>query len=697
MTPRALVFVLLAACGSAAPPPPVPARPAAPKLTLAAGDVAITDVTVVPMTGPQTATSAGDAPLEHHTVVVHGDRIIAIVPSASVVVPAGVTTIDGTGKWLMPGLTDMHVHTWSESDLTLFLAAGVTTIRNMFGSPQHLAWRTEIAKGTRLGPTIVTAGPIIDGDPPVWPGSAVLANPADADKIVTEQKAAGYDFLKAYSRLSREAYEALVAAAKQHGMVVAGHVPNAVGLAGVLAAHQKSVEHLDGWLLALVPDGVALPEGNMQAKLRAVLPKLDAGKLPGLIAQTIAAGTWNCPTLIVLDRMSGLDDPKAVAARTKWLDKVPAMLVTQWDPAQDFRLKSLTREDFATMRDGNVWRARILAALAAANAPILVGTDTGNPFVVPGAALHDELELMVAAGVPRARVLRAATADAARYLETPHEFGVIEAGARADLLLVSVDPLLEPLPMVPDGVMVRGRWLPRAELDAKLAGIVTHNTAPPVAAKLWDGVPALLPIGKNVHPARYDMVIGGKPIGQERLAVGDVAPGKRAVSAQVVADYGTRIETTYSILPDATTVAVTSSFGAFTLTGKVTGGKLVVTGSDATGKQVSLNAALPAGGFLSGPGIGGSVLLGDKLAGLKVGAKRTVASLEISYYPATAIVSASYAVERKPDAGGHRMFAVTTTSGQRVSTGDLELDADGLVVKQTLGPPLNMVFARVAE
>jgi hypothetical protein len=695
MTARAIVLLFLAACGGA--PAPTPSPPAAPKLTLAPGDVAITNVTVVPMTGPVTATSAGDAPLEHHTVVVHGDRIIAIVPSASVIVPAGSTTIDGTGKWLMPGLTDMHVHTWSESDLTMFLAAGVTTIRNMFGSPQHLAWRGEIAKGTRLGPTIVTAGPIIDGDPPVWPGSAVLANPADADKIVSEQKAAGYDFLKPYSRLSREAYEALAAAGKQHGMVLAGHVPNAVGLAGVLAAHQRSVEHLDGWLLALVPDGVTLPEGNMQAKLRAVLPKLDAGKLPGLIAQTIAAGTWNCPTLIVLDRMSGLDDPKAVAARTRWLDKVPAMTVSQWDPTQDFRLKSLSREDFATMRDGNVWRARILAALAAANAPLLVGTDTGNPFVVPGASLHDELELMVAAGVPRARVLRAATADAARYLETPHEFGVIEAGARADLLLVSVDPLREALPLVPDGVMVRGRWLARAELDTKLAAIVTRNTTPASAASLWDGVAPLAPIGKNVHLARYDMAAGAKSIGQERIAVGEVAPGKRAVAAQVVADYGTRIETTYSIAPDATVVSVKSSFGAFTLTGKVTAGKLVVTGSDATGKPVSLSQALPNDAFLSGPGIGGSVLLGDKLAGLKVGAKRTVASLEISYYPATAIVSASYAVERKPDASGHRVFAVTTTGGQAVSTGDLELDDAGLVVSQKLGPPLDLAFTRIAE
>lgn len=181
-----------------------------------------------------------DGVLAHQTVVVRGDRIVVVAPSASIAVPAGVTTIDGTNKWLMPGLADMHVHAFMESDLTLFLAAGVTMVRNMYGSNQHLAWRSQIARGERLGPTIVTAGPIIDGDPPVWPGSTVLVQPADADKIVAEQKAQGYDFLKAYSRLSREAYEALAAAGKRQGMVVAGHVPATVGLAGALAAKQMS-------------------------------------------------------------------------------------------------------------------------------------------------------------------------------------------------------------------------------------------------------------------------------------------------------------------------------------------------------------------------------------------------------------------------------------------------------------------------
>jgi imidazolonepropionase-like amidohydrolase len=654
-------------------------------LRLSPGDIAITDVSVVPMS------SAGV--LEHRTVVVRGDRIVALVPSAPFEAPAGATTIDGSHKWLLPGLADMHVHTGGGDDLTLFLAAGVTTVRNMFGSALHLTLRSQIARGELQGPTIVTAGPLIDGDPPVWPGSTVLVNPADADRIVAEQKAQGYDFLKPYSRLSREAYEALAAAGKRHGMALAGHVPDTVGLAGALAANQKSIEHLDGWLLAMVPEGVTLPrEGGQHTKLRGLMSKLDASKLPGLIAQTIAAGTWNCPSLIVYERFGALEDLPGLKQRAKWLAMVPPAVVAQWDPKQDFRTQGLTAETFATLREANAWRGKVLAALSAADAPIIVGTDTGNPFVIPGESLHDEIELMVAAGMPRAKVLRAATAAAAEYLGTPHEFGVVEVGARADLVLAATNPLTDPLPLVPEGVMVRGRWLARAELETRLAEIAKRNAAP--AAISWDGVPALVATGKELRRASYAMAMRGRPTGEERVAIGALGAGKRAIVGQAVADYGARIETSYTILPDATTVAVKSPFGAYALSGKFTAGTLVVTGNDAAGKPVALRAPLAAGAFLSGPGIGGAIAVADRLTGMKVGDKRTLRSLEITYYPKVEITAAEHDVERKPDASGRRVFAVTTRSRAQVTTGTLELDDSG-VSSYTLTAPLDVVFTRL--
>jgi len=664
----------------------VPAVPVAPASFVAQpGDTAFTDVSVVPMTS--------DGALAHHTVVVRGDRIVAIAPASAITVPAGAKVIDGTGKWLMPGLADMHVHTWSDSDLTLFLAAGVTTIRNMFGSEQTLGWRDEIARGERLGPTIVTAGPIIDGDPPIWPGSAVLAKPDDAERIVAEQKAKGYDFLKPYSRLSREGYEALAAAAKRHGMVLAGHVPGTVKLAGALAARQKSIEHLDGWLYALLPDDVKIPDDAPNlTRLRMALPRLDAGRLPALITETIRAGTWNCPTLIVLDRIAALRDLPALKQRVKWLDKVSPAVVALWDPKQDFRFKSMTDEDFAAMASANTWRARILAALAAARAPLLVGTDTGNPFVIPGESLHEEIELMVAAGVPRAQVMRAATAGASEYLGAPHDAGIVEVGARADLLLVGSDPLEAPLPLVPDGVMVRGKWLARAELQAKLAEI-TKRVATPLPADRWEGVPPLAGEGKVIHQAHYDMTLGGVPVGEERLAVG-VVGGKRVVVAQSVADFGGRVQVSYRLAPDSTALAVKSPAGALQLSGKVTGGKLAVTGTDAAGKPLSFSAALPAGGFLSGPGVGGTIALADKLTGMKVGDHRALASLELTYFPTTGIATSTLDLERKPDADGQRVFALTGKVNGNPETAEIVIDRDGFVVKHAVGPPMNLTFSR---
>src|SRR6185503_10042304 len=142
-----------------------------------------------------------------------------------------------------------------------------------------------------------------------------------------------YDFLKPYSRLSREAYEALAAAGAKHGMPLEGHVPRSVGLAGVLAAKQRTIEHLDGWLIALLPPELKLPEGaGFWAAFRDAMPKLDEAKLPALVKQAIAAGTWNCPTLIVLDRIAHLDDVAAVRAHARWLDKVGPAIVAMWDP-----------------------------------------------------------------------------------------------------------------------------------------------------------------------------------------------------------------------------------------------------------------------------------------------------------------------------------------------------------------------------
>lgn len=454
------------AAGCGGPKLPVVAEPVVSPFTDApSGGFAITGATIVTMAG---------GVLANHTVVVTGDRITALGPTGQVEVPAGATVIDGAGKWVMPGLADMHVHLWNKDELTLFLAAGVTTVRNMSGAPHHLIWRSQIAAGQWIGPAIVTAGPVIDGDSPVWPGSTVLDDPADADKLVAEQKAAGYDFLEPYSGLSFDAYQALVAAAKHHDMPLEGHVPFSIGLSAAIAAGQRSIEHLDSWLFAMLPEHVDLSRlrGTNEAT-RVALTRFDPLRLPALIGQAVAAHTWICPTLTAGDRTGALDDLPALRQRTPWLDLMAPAMVERWE--QDPRVARYDFHDYGAVRGAAKLDAEIVGELAHANAQLLVGTDAGNPFVVPGASLHDEIELLVAAGFPRPRVLRAATADAAKFLGAPNEAGVIAVGARADLLVLPVDPLSVALPLIPDGVMVRGRWMPRDRLEAALADIKRRN------------------------------------------------------------------------------------------------------------------------------------------------------------------------------------------------------------------------------
>lgn len=637
------------------------------------GDIAITDVSVVPIS------SAGV--LEHHTVVVRGDRIVAVAPRASLALPDEIEVIDGAGKWLIPGLADMHVHAWSDDELTMFVAAGVTTIRNMWGTPRHLAWRSQIERGERLGPTIVTAGPLIDGPSPDWPGSVVLADPGAAEPLVAAQRAAGYDFLKPVGRLSREAYDALAAAGARHGMPLAGHVPTAAGLDGALAARQRSIEHLDGYLAALVPAGPPLPSpDDIVPWLRAVLARLDPSRLPGLIDRTIAAGTWNCPTLIATDRVPELHDVAAIERRVRWLHLVPTAVRARW--ARDFGGGPHPADEVATYRAANAQDARTVAALAAANAPLLVGTDSGGGYVIAGESLLDEIELMVAAGVPRPQVLRAATADAWRFLGQPHEAGVVEVGARADLVLVTNDPLTTPLPLLPDGVMVRGRWLPRQELEAKLAEVAAH-AAPP--RDRWHGAPPLAATGRIAQRAHYDLSVDGAASGQERLVVAEHA-GERTVTGEI-ADFGNEIETAYHVAGDRASITTTYHTMKLDLRAQRRAGQLIVTGTDLSGKPVSLREPVAPGAFLSAPGVGGSQFLVAKLADMAPRARRRLRTVELEGFPAIAIVSARYKVERRPDRGGHRVFALTTTQRETTVTGELVVDATGGIVEQTFGPP----------
>lgn len=449
-----------------------PPRGAPPQESSADPDlIAFVAVAVVPMDSERI--------LDDQTVLIRGDRIAAMGPAGAVAVPAGATVIDGRGKYLMPGLADMHVHILAPDELPLFLASGVTAVRNMHGHPMHLELREQIAAGALLGPTIYTAGAAIDGVPPYWPGSGSIDDPSRAEPMVLEQKRAAYDFLKLYMNLDQASYEAVITAARKHGMKTAGHVPTALGMGKVLEHPIDSLEHL--WAYFLAPTTAAsLQTGpeimRVEAQSWLDVSEAEMQELARALAQ---AGIWSCATLTV--RKRGPTVENLDAAWTGLEQRYVSPLIKKiWLHENVFLALSSADHEVLRMSYGKM--QAMVRALRAAGARILLGTDTPNPFVLPGVSVHEELENLVAAGLTPYEALRAGTRDAAEFLEQTGELGAIAAGMRADLLLLDADPLAD----VGNarkiaGVMLRGQWLPAERLqrmlDDMVASFVTSSAA----------------------------------------------------------------------------------------------------------------------------------------------------------------------------------------------------------------------------
>lgn len=401
--------------------------------------------------------------LENWTVIVADGRIRELGPASAISVPESATVIDGQGKYLMPGLVDMHAHTWEEDDFPLLLANGVTTIRNMFGGRIHLSWKDRIAKGELASPTIYTAGPIIDGNPPVWPGAAV-ENASQARRAVAEQRAAGYDFLKVYSRLSREAYDAVIQEGAALGLRVSGHVPDAVGLAAALRSGIDSIEHLSGYeSLARKAAGGPGEETSWA--------RLDESQFESVARATAKSGTWNCPTLVLYQHRVAPDESEYLSkllARSE-MQYVSPETVRSWLPQNNYLKNSTAARAASSRGKGDVMRKKLVRALHDAGAGLLLGTDYGNPFVVPGFSLHLELRNFVDAGLSPFETIRAGTSAAAEFMNARDEFGTVAAGRSADLILIEGNPL-EDVANVSKrvGVMLRGEWYSQRQLMSEL-------------------------------------------------------------------------------------------------------------------------------------------------------------------------------------------------------------------------------------
>jgi imidazolonepropionase-like amidohydrolase len=443
--------------------------------------LAVANVNVIDATG---------APVKANiTLVIEDGRITEMGDAASVRPPQGARTIDGKGKYLIPGLWDMHVHWFHERFLPLFIANGVTGVRQMFGNPVHLVWRERAAKGELLAPRQVIGSPIVDGPEPVWSNSIEVGNETDARQAVQNIKSAGYDFVKIYSRLPRDAYFAIADEAKGQGLAFAGHVPDTVSLQEASDAGQKCMEHLRV-LEGCSPAGEEITrersritagtnaqtelDASRLQNLRALTEKLlatyDKDLAAALFARLAKNGTWICPTLTVhrayafMGDAAFRDDP-----RMKYM---PKSIRSSWQPENNPRAASRTTEDYSVAKRRYQKETQLLADMRRAGVRFIAGTDVLNPFCFPGFSLHDELALLVEAGFTPMEALQQASLNAAAYLGETESRGTVEEGKIADLVLLEANPL-ERITNTRRiaAVVLGGELFEKPQLDAMLASV----------------------------------------------------------------------------------------------------------------------------------------------------------------------------------------------------------------------------------
>ena len=426
--------------------------------------LALTHATIIDVTGGELRRDM--------TVVITGDRISAIGPSAKLSVPTDANVIDATGQFLIPGLWDMHVHWYARDMFTLFTANGVTGVRQMFGNSDLLRWRDQIAKGSLLGPRMVVASPIIDGPEPVWPNSISVSNEEEGRKAVRRVKQWGADFVKVYTLLPRDAYFGIADEAQRQGISFVGHVPYSVTPGETSDAGQKSIEHLAGILMACSTKEKELrdetakarsPDARARAKATA-LETYDEKKATELFARFDKNQTWQCPTLTLLRNATFFDYEKFW--RDGRLRYIPRQMQQRWSLGRDHRSEDAKASAKKVLHK----EFEIVGAMQKAGVPILAGTDTGNPFCFPGFSLHEELALLVIAGLTPAEALRSATLNPAKFFGLDKTLGTIEVGKFADLVLLGANPLedIRNTQRI-KAVVSNGRLFDRKALDKLLA------------------------------------------------------------------------------------------------------------------------------------------------------------------------------------------------------------------------------------
>jgi hypothetical protein len=431
---------------------------AQPSLSQTHDIVVFVDVTVLPMDQEQS--------LVHRDVLVQGGTVRSVDQhKPRRVWPLGSIVVPGAGKYLLPGYSDMHIHTHfgDEQQLKLYIVNGVTTVLNLNGSPESLAWKAKIASGEMLGPTLYTSGPILDGDPPTDPSHMVVKNRSEAEREVGKQARQGYDFIKPYSALSLDAYEGIVSAAKRNHIRLVGHVSWNVGVPRTIDSGQDAIAHVEELYRFFVNRHLKLPPDTQP----------DPQKIPALAKQLRQHNVWVITTL---------------SANTNILKQAINLHEVIYSPEVKFIPKTYLEEcetDDPYAKRGTDWVLenkimvpflfKIVDGLRLAGVNLMTGTDATIPIQIPGFSLHNELEALVQSGFTPYEALVTTTRNPQLFLGRFQGAGTVTPGKVADLVLLDANPL-EDITNTRRiaGVVVRGRWFDRDQLEKIKQDLVTH-------------------------------------------------------------------------------------------------------------------------------------------------------------------------------------------------------------------------------
>jgi imidazolonepropionase-like amidohydrolase len=420
----------------------------------------------------------------HMTVVIKNGRIDSMARVGMIGFSRHTHLVNATNKYLIPGLWDMHVHSaggsgvpWNEKVIfPLYIANGITGIRDMGGDLKILKERkSRIERGEVVGPNMVISGPFLDGGK-AEEYSLSANTPEEARAAVDKVKAEGMDFVKILSRLPREAYFAVAEESRKQHIPFAGHVPESIGAAEASDAGQRSIEHVVDVMMSCSREESELRKQRLEARRQRdnksyhaagmrSLETYDHGTAAALFAKFKKNDTWQVPTLVWWKVQSELDSASASDTR---LSYVPASIRKEWDPA---KIKQETPADLvADLKKAVSGYSELTGNLDRAKVPILAGTDSPDPYDFPGFSLHEELELLVKAGLTAREALRSATYNPALFLDKLSQYGVVEKTRVADLVLLDADPLTDIRNTRSiAGVIRAGKYYPREELDKMLA------------------------------------------------------------------------------------------------------------------------------------------------------------------------------------------------------------------------------------